>query len=203
MKRSVLRAKCLKAAHGAFDASRLSPVSSRSTRRTGGGAGMLVIGWLIIIGIVFWVFHDWSERQINPNRALVAAPSAEIVLQRNRAGQYLADGEVNDRAVTFLLDTGATQVALSTGLARELGLKLGPPVTLSTAAGPVRGYSVRLRSVRLGGIEMRDVGALVSDGLEPGLVLLGMNFLKRLEMTQRGDQLIIKPPLPHPVNRER
>ncbi len=158
-----------------------------------GGAGMLVIGWLIIIGIVFWVFHYWNERQINPNRALVAAPSGEIVLQRNRAGQYLADGEVNDRRVTFLLDTGATQVALSTGLARELGLKLGPPVTLSTAAGPAQGYSVRLHSVRLAGIEMRDVGALVTDGLEPGLVLLGMNFLKRLEMTQRGDQLILKP----------
>ena len=158
-----------------------------------GGAGMLIIGWLIIIGIVFWVFHQWDERQTHPNRALVAAPGGEIVLQRNRDGHYLADGEINGRRVTFLLDTGATQVALSAELARELGLQRGSPVTLSTAAGPVQGYSVRLASVRLAGIEMRDVGALVSDGLEPGLVLLGMNFLKRLEMTQRGDKLILKP----------
>ena len=157
---------------------------------------MLVIGWLIIIGIVFWVFYEWDERQSNPNRALVAAPGGEIVLQRNRAGHYLADGEVNGRRVTFLLDTGATQVALSTDLARELNLKRGSPVTLSTAAGPVQGYSVRLRSVRLAGIEMKDVGALVSDGLEPERVLLGMNVLKRLEMTQRGDQLILRPPRP-------
>lgn len=163
-------------------------------RSAGGGAGMLVIGWLIVIGIVFWVFHYWNEQQVNPNRVLVSGPAGEIVLQRNRAGQYLADGEVNGERVTFLLDTGATQVALSTRLARELGLELGPPVTLQTAAGPARGYSVRLRSVRLAGIEMRDVAALVTEGLEPGLVLLGMNFLKRLEMTQRGAELILRPP---------
>jgi aspartyl protease family protein len=161
--------------------------------RTAGGAGMLVIGWLIIIGIVFWVFHGWNDRQSNPNRVLVTAPTGEVVLQRNRAGQYVADGEVNGERVTFLLDTGATQVALSTRLARQLGLKRGSGVTLQTAAGPVQGYRVRLDSVRLAGFEMRDVGALVSDGLEPGVVLLGMNFLKRLEMIQRGDQLILKP----------
>jgi len=178
--------------------SALSPQPSALRAPNGGGAGMLVIGWLIIIGIVFWVFYYWDERQTNPNRALVAAPGGEIVLQRNRDGHYLADGDINGRRVTFLLDTGATQVALSTALARELGLTRGAPVTLSTAAGPAQGYSVRLRSVRLAGIEMKDVGALVSDGLEPGLVLLGMNFLKRLEMIQRGDQLILRPPRPAP-----
>ena len=159
-----------------------------------GGAGMLVIGWLIVIGIVFWLYQEWHAEQVNPNRALVSAPTGEIVLQRNRAGQYLADGEVNGERVTFLLDTGATQVALSTRLARELGLELGTPVTLQTAAGPAQGYAVRLRSVRLAGIEMRDVAALATDGLDPGLVLLGMNFLKRLEMTQRGEKLILRPP---------
>jgi aspartyl protease family protein len=182
--------------------SALSPPPSALRAPHGGGALMLIIGWLIIIGIVFWVFHGWSERQSNPNRILVTAPTGEVVLQRNRAGQYVADGEVNGERVTFLLDTGATQVALSTRLARELGLKRGPSVTLQTAAGPSRGYMVRLDSVRLAGIEMRDVGALVSDGLEPGLVLLGMNFLKRLEMIQRGDQLVLKPmsqPPPHPA----
>jgi len=161
--------------------------------RASGGAVMLVIGWLIIIGIVFWVYHGWSERQSNPNRVLVSAPTGEVVLQRNRAGQYVADGEINGERVTFLLDTGATQVALSTPLARALRLKPGPSVTLQTAAGPARGYTVRLDSVRLAGIEMRNVGALVSDGMDPGLVLLGMNFLKRLEMVQRGDQLVLRP----------
>jgi len=78
---------------------------------------------------------------------------------------------INGDRVVFLLDTGATQVALSTQLARRLGLKLGAAVTLQTARG--RRWATRSGcSVRLASIEMRDVSALVSDGLDPGTVLL-------------------------------
>jgi aspartyl protease family protein len=98
--------------------------------------------------------------------------------------------------VTFLLDTGATQVAISGQLARELKLKLGPAIQLQTASGTAVGYPTRFESVRLAGIEMRDVAGLVSEGLDPEVVLLGMNFLKRLEMIQRGEQLILKPLAP-------
>jgi aspartyl protease family protein len=162
----------------------------------GSGTLMLGAGWLVIIAIVYWVFHGWTEREANPNRTLATSPAGEVVLQRNRAGQFVAEGEVNGRRVTFLLDTGATHVALPAQLARELKLKLGPALTLQTAGGTAVGYPARLESVRLGGIEMRDVAALVSEGMDPGLALLGMNFLKRLEMIQRGNQLILKP-LPH------
>ncbi len=91
-------------------------------------------------------------------------PPGEVVLQRNRAGHFLADGEVNGRRVTFLLDTGATYIALPAQIARELKLKLGPPITLQTAAGPATGYPTRLESVRLAGIEMRDMAAVVAEG---------------------------------------
>lgn len=158
-----------------------------------GGVLMLAIGWLLIIGIVWWVADEWGRREANPNRALVVQPAGEVVLQRNRAGHFLADGELNGRRVTFLLDTGATYIAIPSRLARELKLNLGPPITLQTAAGAATGYPTRLESVRLAGIEMRDMAAVVADGLEPGQVLLGMNFLKRLEMTQRGEQLVLRP----------
>jgi aspartyl protease family protein len=157
---------------------------------------MLGIGWLLIIGIVWWVVDEWSGREANPNRVLTMGPAGEVVLQRNRAGHFLADGEVNGARVTFLLDTGATYIAIPSQIARELKLKLGPPVTLQTAAGPATGYPTRLESVRLAGIEMRDMAAVVSEGLEPRTVLLGMNFLKRLEITQRGEQLVLRPPAP-------
>jgi len=154
-----------------------------------------VMVWLAIMGVIYWVFFVWLAREENPNtrRLLQQQPQGEVVLQRNRAGHYVADGEINGDRVVFLLDTGATQVALSTQLARRLGLKLGAAVTLQTAAGPAVGYQVRLASVRLASIEMRDVSALVSDGLDPGTVLLGMNFLKRLELIQRDDRLILRP----------
>jgi len=157
---------------------------------------MLAIGWVLIIGIVWWVVEEWGRRDANPNRALTVGPAGEVVLQRNRAGHFLADGEVNGRRVTFLLDTGATYIAIPAQMARELKLKLGPSITLQTAAGPAPGYPTRLESVRVAGMEMRDMGAVVAEGLEPGTVLLGMNFLKRLEMTQRGEQLVLRPPQP-------
>ena len=157
------------------------------------GMLMLAIAWLLIIGGLYWVFSNWEAQQSNPNPARVLnQQQGELTLVRNRAGHYVAAGEINGRPVTFLLDTGATWVALPVGLARELGLKRGAAVTLQTASGTAVGYQTRLDSVRLGPIEMRDVAALVADGMEADTVLLGMNFLKRLEFTQRGDQLILK-----------
>ena len=161
--------------------------------RARGSTHMITAGWVLLLGAMFWFFFDWSEREANPNRNLKAGAFAEIVLQRSRDGHYYADGEINGRRVRFMLDTGATQIALSRGLAGELGLKAGSAVTLQTAAGPATGYATRLASVRLGGIEITDLGAVVSEGMREPTVLLGMNFLRRLEMIQRGDQLTLRP----------
>lgn len=157
---------------------------------------MLVVGWLIILGLVYWYFYGFTEKQANPNRKPEVTAAGEVVLQRNRAGQFAASGAINGEPVTFLLDTGATQVALPMALARRLNLEIGRPVQLQTAAGPARGYVTRLQSVRLASIEVKDISALVAEGLDPDLVLLGMNFLRRLEMVQRGDELILRAPAP-------
>jgi aspartyl protease family protein len=147
------------------------------------------------MGGAYWYFIGWEAQQVNPNTARVLnQQQGELALARNRAGHYIAEGEINGRHVTFLLDTGATWVALPTGLARELGLKRGAAVTLQTANGAAVGFQTRLDSVRLGPIEMRDVAALVADGMDADTVLLGMNFLKRLEFTQRGGEMILRLP---------
>ena len=159
------------------------------------GMTMLAVAWVLIMAGLYWFFGDWEAKQVNPNTARVLArQQGELTLTRNRAGHYVADGEINGRRVTFLLDTGATWVALSSGLARELGLKRGAAVTLQTAAGTSGGYQTRLDSVRLGPIVMHDVGALVADGMDAATVLLGMNFLKRLELVQRGGELVLRMP---------
>lgn len=160
-----------------------------------GGIATLVLVWLVIVGAIYGIFFVWLAREENPNPQhllLQQGQRGEVVLKRNHAGHYVADGEINGERVVFLLDTGATQVAVPMQLARRLSLRLGPAVTVQTAAGPAPGYQTRLDSVRLATIEMRNVTALVSDGLDPDMVLLGMNFLKRLEMIQRGDQLILR-----------
>ena len=160
---------------------------------SGSGKFTLVIAWALIMGGLYWYFSEWQATQTNPNTARVLnAQQGELKLARNRAGHYVADGEINGRAVTFLLDTGATSVALPLALGRELGLKRGASVTLMTANGPARGYETRLARVRVGPLELTDVSAVMADGIDADMVLLGMSFLKRVEFTQRGDQLILR-----------
>lgn len=164
-------------------------------RRQRGSTQFIVIGWLLLLGTLYWFASDWVEREANPNRNMtVTSANSELSLQRARDGHYYADGEINGRPVKFLLDTGATQIALSPRLANDLSLSLGRSVTLQTAAGPATGYPLRLARVRLGGIEMRDLGAVVSEGMSEESVLLGMNFLKHLELVQRGDQMTLRAP---------
>ena len=70
---------------------------------------MLAIAWLLIIAGLYWFFGSWEANQSNPNTARVLnQQQGELALARNRAGHYVADGEINGRHVTFLLDTGAT-----------------------------------------------------------------------------------------------
>lgn len=159
-----------------------------------GSTKLIAIGWVLLLGVSILFFQDWAARDANPNRGMVAVSGSALVLTRSRDGHYYADGEINGRAVRFLLDTGASQIALSPKLATTLALSLGPPVTLQTAAGRAPGYPTRLARVRLGGIEMQDLRAVVSEGMGEESVLLGMNFLKHLEITQRGDQLTLRVP---------
>ena len=155
---------------------------------------MLVFGWLLAIGVVTWFFHDYLVREANPNRIPAVTATGDVVLKRDRSGHFTAGGSINGQPVRFLLDTGATQIAIPAEVAARLKLKRGMPVELLTAAGPTRGYSTRLDTVRLGSIESKDLGAVVAEGMPDGVVLLGMNFLRRLELVQRGDELTLRAP---------
>jgi aspartyl protease family protein len=159
-----------------------------------GGLGMQAIGWIMAVALVMWFFHDYLDRDANPNRVPTVTASGEVVLQRNRAGHFTADGTINGERVQFIVDTGATQIAIPGSLAARLRLKRGMPVDLLTAAGPSRGYSTRLQSVRLATIEAKDLAAVIAEGMHPEIVLLGMNFLRRLEIVQREDKLILSAP---------
>lgn len=156
------------------------------------GKVMLWIAWLLILGGGWWMAQRWIDNETNPNQRVAVTGNGEVVLERNRQGHYVADGEINGTKVTFMLDTGATSVALSSRLARELGLKRGIAVQVNTANGVAPAYETRLDSVRLGAIVVHDVSANFSDGMLDDTVLLGMSFLKHLEFTQRENQLILR-----------
>src|SRR4030065_2401131 len=99
------------------------------------GVIMLWIAWLLILGGGWWVAQRWMENEANPNQRVAITGNGEVVLERNRQGHYVADGEIKGKKDTFMLDNGATSVALSSRLARELGLKRGAAMQVNTANG--------------------------------------------------------------------
>ncbi|MDR1423646.1 MAG: retroviral-like aspartic protease family protein [Azoarcus sp.] len=162
-------------------------------RRT--GRGMAWLAALALIGLLWLFFADIEARRNSPNRNVSVIPgaSAELVLKRNAAGHYVVPGTINGQPVTFMLDTGATTVAIPARLGKQLGLPAGPTFEVSTANGIAQARLTSIAELALGPFVMRQVQA----GLNPGMdhddtILLGMNVLKRLEFTQRGDTLILR-----------
>ena len=170
------------------------PEEPPATRKM--GTVMAGIAWLIIMVMLTGFFSGWLDRQVNPNQHVTTAINGqgqrEVVLKRNRSGHYVADGTINGVAVTFLLDTGATGVAISPAVARAAGATRGRPIALRTANGTAQGFLTELNRVTLGDIEQYGVPATISPGLATKEVLLGMSFLKHLELVQKGDTLTLK-----------
>ena len=110
-------------------------------------------------------------------------------------GMFMSVGSINGQSVRFLVDTGATTVAMNTTQAKRLGVRYkaeGEVSSASTASGFVKAYRVRLKSVSLGKIKRRNVEAMVIDGQHPGPILLGMSFLGDLKVEKAGNVLLLK-----------
>ncbi len=125
-----------------------------------------------------------------------AVPEArEVKIFRNPKGSYTTVGSINGRTVDFLVDTGASAIAMNGAEARRLGISYrveGEPVGITTASGVVRGHRVTLDRVALGDITLRNIDALVIDGQQPEQVLLGMTFLNRVELQQEGSAMVLR-----------
>jgi aspartyl protease family protein len=122
-----------------------------------------------------------------------ASRGTRIVLTAGSGGHFLTQGSINGRAVQFMVDTGATGVALSVADADRIGLnyKEGRPVRISTANGITQGWIISLSSVRIGDVEVHNVEAAVSPGAMP-YVLLGNSYLTRFQMRRDNDQLVLE-----------
>ena len=160
------------------------------------GRGMSIIAWIVLLGLMTTFFQGKLDDRRNPNRTVSSSLGedgrAEVVLERNRMGHYVANGTINGVRVTFLLDTGATGVAISPELAQRAGAPRGKAIMTRTANGNAQGFLTQLKSVQLGAIEQNNVPAQIAPGLATAEVLLGMSFLKHLEMVQRGDTLTLR-----------
>ncbi len=149
--------------------------------------------WAAIVALMLGLtalFQGVTRNDRMAQSILTTDGEVALVLTRQRDGHYYANGEVNGQAVAFMVDTGASDVALSSAVARSLGLEFGPEITVMTAAGPVRGWITRLDSIQIGPLLLRNVRATITDKLGEQ-ALLGMSFLKHFSMIQEGDTLIL------------
>jgi aspartyl protease family protein len=155
------------------------------------GFGMMLAAAVGLLALLTWFFAGELDERANPNRQVqsqIVNGAIEVVLAADRQGHFVATGQINGRDVRFLVDTGATLVSVPESLADRLGLERSAPIRLETAAGPVQGWMTRLEEVRLGEIVQYDVPAAINPGRHES-VLLGMSFLRDLEMIQRRGEL--------------
>jgi aspartyl protease family protein len=123
------------------------------------------------------------------------ADGRRMVLDADRSGHFMVEATINGRAITAMVDTGASTVALSAETARKLGISPARSdfnAPLSTANGVVAAAPVTLDEVRVGNLRLRNVSAVVvPEGLLP-VDLLGMSFLGRLSKFElSGPRLVL------------
>ncbi len=127
-------------------------------------------------------------------RMAASAPAAEsTVLTADLRGHFNTDGQVNGRTVRFVVDTGATLIALPSSEARRLAIDYdkGQRVGMRTANGTTTGYLVRLDTVSVGSVTLHGVDAVVMEGNGLSSPLLGMSFLNRMDMKREGDLMTL------------
>lgn len=118
-----------------------------------------------------------------------------VSIPLNESGQFKSSGTVNNQPVNFLIDTGASVVAMNASEAKRLGIdykKNGRLQAATTASGLVKTWAINLDSIQIGDIKVNNVPAAVLTGDYPQQVLLGMTFLRNVEIKQSAGLMVLK-----------
>jgi aspartyl protease family protein len=159
------------------------------------GKGMLTVGWLIGLALLTVFFARWESARINPNQnpeGQLINGVREVTLKENVQNHYVASGAINGQDVTFLLDTGATDVVVPAALAKKLHLEPGARGQAMTANGIVQVHYTRIDELALGNIRLHNVRASINPGMQGDEVLLGMSALRQVDFSQKDGQLILR-----------
>ncbi|WP_397450204.1 TIGR02281 family clan AA aspartic protease [Pseudomonas sp. NA-150] len=159
------------------------------------GRILLIMAWCAGLFLATRFFGQWEQKQENPNMAVASQHGdgyIEVQLLSNNQGHFVTSGQINGQTVQFMVDTGATDVAIPADVADSLKLKRGMPLSVNTANGRAEGFRTSLDRLQLGDIVLRDVRALVVPGMDGDQILLGMSAMKQLEFTQRGGTMSLR-----------
>ena len=144
--------------------------------------------WLLLAGGLFYLF----DSKVHPNTADKLNSGAEVRLERDLSGHYRAEAFINGVKTTIMVDTGATDVAISARFAEQLGIQSNHAVRTQTANGATVAYMTRLQNIKLGGIEANNVAATIVPNLDTDM-LLGMSFLNRMDVRLYKGTMTIRP----------
>lgn len=179
---------------------------SNSPLRWAIGKAMVVL----IVGVVAAMMINWSGDILTrmrvsaagkpPNSRLseetISTGQRTLVLQADPQGHFWVDGEINGVSIPFMIDTGATSVALDRETAARIGVRPSAREFTGrsdTANGTARVAPIVLRQLSIEQMTVRDVQAHVLEGSMQGIGLLGMSFLRRLDGYEvRGDRLYLR-----------
>jgi aspartyl protease family protein len=116
-----------------------------------------------------------------------------VRLSADARGHFLTTGTINGRSISFVVDTGATSVAISTQDAERLGVdyRNGQRSAVSTANGVVSAYRVMFNNIRIGAISLNMVPGMVVEGAGLPIGLLGMSFLNQTNMQREGSVMTL------------
>lgn len=156
------------------------------------GKHFAVVAWLLLLTVLYLFFNEQIAEQINPNRQLQSSQQQQqliVTMQENKQGHFVGTLLLNGKPIDFMLDTGATMVAVSEEVAAKTGMKKGAAYEISTANGTTTGYQSNIRELRLGDIVLHDLDASIVPNLEGTEILLGMSALKHLEFSKRERQM--------------
>ena len=152
--------------------------------------------WLMAIALLVYIFQDLLDKQWNPNTQpdyqLTQTGKAQVRLMQNKHGHYVVNGKINNQPVTFLLDTGATNVSIPAHIAETLQLQSHGSHIAQTANGNVRVYQTQLSQLSIGNLYLYDINASINPGMKSNEILLGMSALKKVEFTQSGKALTLR-----------
>lgn len=157
---------------------------------------MALATWLSVMVLLYLLFENWLDESYNPNTEpeshLTEDGSATVLLKSNRQGHYVASGTLNGKPTVFLLDTGATSVAVPAHMADFFNLKPGAARRVYTANGVVMARNALIQRMRIGDIELKQVRANLVPNMPDDTILLGMSALGRVSFSQEDGHLLLK-----------
>jgi aspartyl protease family protein len=153
----------------------------------------LLAFWLLVAGALYAAFSWHDARQRAALRPYVES-GGQLVIPRQKDGHFYVEGEVNRQPVRFLVDTGASAVAITEATARAAGLPEGSRITVSTAGGAREARRVHGVPVKAGPLTHNDVTITVGLDMDAADdALLGQSFLRHFDVEIGADRMVLRP----------